>query len=114
MQPLGQSKIGAEQEGRLSRKTRIDVDNFFLRGPEQALLQTKSSNAEARALLERAIAISPNFAAAYAFVANMAGGPRARARETLTPYRLATSGTISERRAFVFKSSLAMGGLHAG
>ena len=64
-------KLTVEQESRLSRKTTIDVEayNFFLRGREQALLQTKSSNAEARALLERAIAISPNFAAAYAFIA---------------------------------------------
>jgi len=64
-------KLTAELEGRLGRKTTINVEayNFFLRGREQALLQTKSSNAEARALLERAIAISPNFAAAYAFIA---------------------------------------------
>ena len=64
-------KLTSEQKGRLSRKTTIDVEayNFFLRGREKALLQTKSSNAEARALLERAIAISPNFAAAYAFIA---------------------------------------------
>jgi adenylate cyclase len=64
-------KLTAEQEGRLGRKTTINVEayNFFLRGRDQALLQTKSSNAEARALLERAIAISPNFAAAYAFIA---------------------------------------------
>ena len=64
-------KLTSEQKGRLSRKTTIDVEayNFFLRGREQALLQTKSSNAEARALLERAIEISPDFAAAYAYVA---------------------------------------------
>ena len=47
----------------------MEAYNFFLRGREQALLQTKSSNVEARALLERAITISPNFAAAYAFIA---------------------------------------------
>ena len=64
-------KLTSEQKGRLSRKTTIDVEayNLFLRGREQALLQTKSSNAEARALLERAIAISPDFAAAYAYIA---------------------------------------------
>ena len=64
-------KLTSEQKGRLVRKTAIDVEayNFFLRGREQALLQTKSSNAEARALLERAIAISPDFAAAYAYIA---------------------------------------------
>jgi adenylate cyclase len=64
-------KLTSEQKGRLVRKTAIDVEayNLFLRGREQALLQTKSSNAEARALLERAIAISPDFAAAYAYIA---------------------------------------------
>jgi adenylate cyclase len=64
-------KLTSEQKGRLVRKPTIDVEayNLFLRGREQALLQTKSSNAEARALLERAIAISPDFAAAYAYIA---------------------------------------------
>jgi adenylate cyclase len=64
-------KLTSEQKGRLSRKTTIDVEayNLFLRGREQALLQTKSSNVEARALLERAVAISPDFAAAYAYIA---------------------------------------------
>jgi TolB-like protein/class 3 adenylate cyclase len=64
-------KLTSEQKGRLSRKATIDVEayNLFLRGREQALLQTRSNNAEARALLERAIAISPDFAAAYAYIA---------------------------------------------
>jgi adenylate cyclase len=64
-------KLTSEQKGRLVRKKAIDVEayNLFLRGREQTWLQTKSSNAEARALLERAIAISPNFAAAYAYIA---------------------------------------------
>jgi tetratricopeptide (TPR) repeat protein len=55
----------------LTRKVAIDVEayNLFLRGRELALLQTKSSNVEARALFERAIAISPNFAAAHAYIA---------------------------------------------
>jgi adenylate cyclase len=64
-------KLTSEQKGRLSRKTTIDVEayNLFLRAREQAYLQTKSSNVEARALLERAIAISTDFAAAYACIA---------------------------------------------
>jgi TolB-like protein/Tfp pilus assembly protein PilF len=64
-------KLTPEQKGRLARKGTIDVEayNLFLRGREQALLQTKSNNAEARTLLERAIAISPDFAAAHAYVA---------------------------------------------
>jgi adenylate cyclase len=64
-------KLTSDQKDRLSRKTAINVEayNLFLRAREQALLQTKSSNVEARALLERAIAISPDFAAAYACTA---------------------------------------------
>ena len=64
-------KLTPEQKGRLARKGAIDVEayNLFLRGREQALLQTISNNAEARTLLERAIAISPDFAAAHAYVA---------------------------------------------
>ena len=64
-------KLTPEQKGRLVRKTAIDVEayNFFLRGREQALLQTKSNNAEARALFERAIGINPDFAAAHAYIA---------------------------------------------
>ena len=64
-------KLTPEQKDRLVRKTTIDVEayNFFLRGRELALLQTKSNNAEARALFERAIAISPDFAAAHAYIA---------------------------------------------
>jgi adenylate cyclase len=63
-------KLTSEQKDRLSRKTTIDVEayNLFLRAREQAYLQTKSSNVEARALLERAIALSPDFAAAYACI----------------------------------------------
>jgi len=66
-------KLTPEQKGRLGRKGTIDVEayNLFLRGREQALLQTKSNNAEARTLLERAIAISPDFAAAHAYVASL-------------------------------------------
>jgi adenylate cyclase len=64
-------KLTSEQKDRLSRKTTIDVEayNLFLRAREQAYLQTKSSNVEARALLERAIALSTDFAAAYACIA---------------------------------------------
>ena len=64
-------KLTPEQKGRLARKNNIDVEayNLFLRGREQAQLHTKSNNVEARTLLERAIAINPDFAAAHAYVA---------------------------------------------
>jgi tetratricopeptide (TPR) repeat protein len=47
----------------------IDAYSLFLRGREQALLLTASGNVGARKLLARAIAISPDFAAAHACVA---------------------------------------------
>jgi adenylate cyclase len=64
-------KLTPEQKGRLARKATIDVEaySFFLRGREHAMLQTKSNNAEARALFERALAINPDFAAPHAYIA---------------------------------------------
>jgi len=64
-------KLTPEQKGRLTRKSTIDVEayNLFLRGREQALILTKSNNIEARSLLGRALAISPDFVAACAYVA---------------------------------------------
>jgi adenylate cyclase len=64
-------KLTPERKGRLVRKNNIDLEayNLFLRGREQAHLLTKSNNVEARSLLERAIAINPDFAAAHASVA---------------------------------------------
>jgi adenylate cyclase len=64
-------KLTPEKRDRLSRKGTIDeeANDLFLRGREQAWLTTKSSNVEARNLLERAITISPGFAAAHALIA---------------------------------------------
>ena len=60
-----------EMKGRLAHKATIDVEayNLFLRAREQALLLTRTGNIEARSLLGRAIAISPEFAAAHAYIA---------------------------------------------
>jgi adenylate cyclase len=91
-------------KGRLIRKSAVDIEayNFFLRGREQALLQTKSSNAEARALLERAIAISPDFAAAYAYIAftrlndYIIGTGDAAEQSLQTPLQLATQAVAMD------------------
>ena len=60
-----------EKRDQLARKGTIHEEAYdlFLRGREQAWLQTKSSNVEARDLLGCAITISPGFAAAYALIA---------------------------------------------
>jgi len=64
-------KLTPEQKDRLVRKSTIGLEayNLFLRGRELALLHTKSNNAEARVILERAISFHPDFAAAHAYIA---------------------------------------------
>ena len=64
-------KLTPEKREGLARKGTIDEEAYdlFLRGREQAWLNTKSSNVEARNLLGCAITISPGFAAAYALIA---------------------------------------------
>ena len=63
-------KLTPEKKDRLGRKGAINVEayNLFLRGREQGWLATKSGNIEARNLLGRAVTISPEFAAAHAFI----------------------------------------------
>jgi TolB-like protein/cytochrome c-type biogenesis protein CcmH/NrfG len=64
-------KLTPEKKDRLVRKGTLDVEgyNLFLRGREHAFLHTRSGNIEARNLLERAVTINADFAAALAFIA---------------------------------------------
>ena len=64
-------KLAPEVKARLTRRADVSMEayNLFLRGREQALLLTKSTNAEARRLLSGALAISPGFASAQACIA---------------------------------------------
>jgi adenylate cyclase len=64
-------KLTPENKNRLARRGTIDVEayNLFLRGREHAFLHTRSGNLEARKLLERAVTINSDFAAALAFIA---------------------------------------------
>ena len=63
-------KLTPEQKVRLTHKSTIDVEayNLFLRGREHTWIHTRGGNIEARALLGRAIAINPDFAAAHAYI----------------------------------------------
>ena len=63
-------KLTLGKKERLMRRNTIDEEayDFFLRGRERAWLNTRSGNVEARSLLERAVAINPDFAAAHAFI----------------------------------------------
>ena len=64
-------KLTAADEDRLAHKATVDVEayNLFLKGREQVWLHTQSGNVGARNLLNRAVAIEPTYAAAYAFIA---------------------------------------------
>ena len=63
-------KLTLGKKERLMRRNTIDEEayDFYLRGRERAWLNTRSGNVEARSLLERAVAINPDFAAAHAFI----------------------------------------------
>jgi adenylate cyclase len=60
-----------DEKRRLVQKRPVDLEayNLFLRAREQVWLHTRTGNIEARMLLERAIAIEPDYAAAYAHIA---------------------------------------------
>ena len=64
-------KLTPERKDRLARTGKIDVEayNHFLRGRERMWLHTRTGNLESRAMQERAVAISPDFAAAHACIA---------------------------------------------
>jgi TolB-like protein/class 3 adenylate cyclase len=64
-------KLTAEEKSRLINRRTVDLEayNLFLRGRMKAWAPTRSSNIEARNLLERALAIDPDFAAAQAYLA---------------------------------------------
>jgi len=64
-------KLTLGEQDRLNQKRNVNVEAFelFLRGREQAWTATRTGGIAARGLLERAIAIEPNYAAAHAVIA---------------------------------------------
>ncbi|MFQ5974206.1 MAG: adenylate/guanylate cyclase domain-containing protein [Alphaproteobacteria bacterium] len=64
-------KLTEDEQARLARRQthNIEAYDLLLRAREQAILHTRSGTAEAQSLLERAIALDPEFAAAYAWMA---------------------------------------------
>jgi len=64
-------RLSPEKQERLTRPSGIGLEahSLFLRGREQAFLLTEHGNVEARRLLARAMELSPNFAAAQAYIA---------------------------------------------
>jgi adenylate cyclase len=65
-------ELTADEENRLQRTTKIDPEAYdvFLRGLELYRRYTFETRAEARELFERAAALDPGFARAYAGIAN--------------------------------------------
>jgi adenylate cyclase len=65
-------KLTPEQKDRLGRRNTIDEEAYdlFLRAREHTWHATKSNSIEARNLLERAVTINPDFAAAHASIAS--------------------------------------------
>jgi adenylate cyclase len=63
--------LSVDEKKRLVQKRAVDLEayNLLLRAREQVWLHTRTGNIEARRLLERATAIEPNYAAAYAHIA---------------------------------------------
>ena len=63
-------KLTIGEHDRLGQRREINVQAFelFLRGREQVWAATRSTNIAARGLLERAIAIDPDYAAAHAAI----------------------------------------------
>ena len=64
-------KLSAGEQDRLTLRRSVNVEAYelYLRGREQAWAATRTGNVAARGLLERAIAIDPGYAAAYAVIA---------------------------------------------
>jgi adenylate cyclase len=61
--------IGEQDRMAPRRSVNVEAFEFFLRGREHAWAATRAGNIAARGLLERAIAIDPDYAAAHAVVA---------------------------------------------
>jgi adenylate cyclase len=64
-------KLTAGEQDRLTLRRSVNVEAYelYLRGREQAWAANRTGNVAARGLLERAIAIDPGYAAAYAVIA---------------------------------------------
>jgi len=64
-------KLTSGEQDRLTQRRNVNVEAFelFLRGREQAYTATRAGGIAARGLLERAIAIDPDYAAAHAVTA---------------------------------------------
>jgi TolB-like protein/class 3 adenylate cyclase len=64
-------KLTSGEQDRLTQRRSVNVEAFelFLRGREQAWTATRQGGVAARSLLERAIAIDPDYAAAHAVIA---------------------------------------------
>ena len=65
-------KLTADEQGLLKHKSTnsLEAYDYFLRGREKHWLLSKDGNAQAKAMFSRAIDLDPEFAPAYAFLAD--------------------------------------------
>lgn len=66
---IAPSLTGSEQDRLEQRETRVfEAYDYFLRGREQLFLDSEQSTAEARRLLQQAIALDPQYSSAHAYL----------------------------------------------
>jgi adenylate cyclase len=92
-------KLTPEQKDRLVRKNTIEEEAYdlFMRGRELSWHATKSNSIEARNLLERAVTISPDFAAAHSLIGATYANDYANGWAEIPEQSLQTALEIAER-----------------
>jgi tetratricopeptide (TPR) repeat protein len=92
-------KLTPEQKNRLGRRNTIEEEAYdlFLRAREHTWHATKTGSIEARDLLERAVTINPDFAAAHASIAATYANDYANGWAAIPEQSLQTALEIAER-----------------
>ena len=92
-------KLTPEQKNRLGRTNTIEEEAYdlFLRAREHTWHATRTGSIEARDLLERAVTINPDFAAAHAVIAGTYANDYANGWAAIPEQSLRTALEIAER-----------------
>jgi adenylate cyclase len=92
-------KLTPEQKNRLGRRNTIEEEAYdlFLRAREHTWHATRTGSIEARDLLERAVTINPDFAAAHASIAATYANDYANGWAAIPEQSLQTALEIAER-----------------
>ena len=92
-------KLTPEQKNRLGRRNTIEEEAYdlFLRAREHTWHATRNGSIEARDLLERAVTINPDFAAAHAVIAGTYANDYANGWAAIPEQSLRTALEVAER-----------------